>query len=263
MDDSWKEIPGPNSLTFSNLGQHNLQQQELESVPAPSGISPQAPAPPKPPRIETAAESGPAPAPSVAEGKVVPTASSKPGLKSAAPPPPTQQVAHVPSQSPSRSKDTFPAPGAPTKTAWSKEDDAKKAKHSGIALGLREIQEAEAKKAEARRAAERERAARNAVPATSPDEGPAFTASWGLPTSQTRNHTSPKEAQGSSPGTAAPSAPVWTAAAKVQPAKKTMKEIQEEEERRKKTAVKETAAAAARRAYADTTTKVRNWCTIC
>jgi len=142
------------------------------------------------------------------------------------------------------------------------EEEAKKPKSSGAGLGLREIQEAEAKKLEARKAAERERAARAATSATPAGEDTqSFTASWGLPTSRAgvRTDVSPKEGPATnSSSPPVPNAPVWTNTGKPQQTKKTMKEIQEEEERRKKMAIKETAAAvtAARRGYADTTNKV-------
>ena len=116
----------------------------------------------------------------------------------------------------------------------------------------------EARKAEQR---ERERAAR--ASSQSEDFQP-FTTSWGLPTSQAGARSNgvketPVASSLNSPAPA-PAAPVvWTNAAKVPVAKKTMKEIQEEEERKRKLAKekeKETVAAAARRAHADATTKV-------
>jgi PERQ amino acid-rich with GYF domain-containing protein len=152
-------------------------------------------------------------------------------------------------------------PSGPPKPAWSKEEEAKRSKPSGVALSLRDIQEAEAKKAEVRKAAERDRdratrASSSAVPA--PEEAQPFTASWGLPTSQAGVRAAPaKEAAAAASPTSGGAPAVWTNTAKPSATKKTMKEIQEEEEKRKKLATKETVAAAARRAYAESTSKVR------
>jgi PERQ amino acid-rich with GYF domain-containing protein len=147
------------------------------------------------------------------------------------------------------------SPSPVPKPAWATEDDAKKGKAS---LGLREIQEAEAKKAEARKIAERERLARALVstPPAVVDDAQPFTASWGLPTSQTGVRAAVTPRSGEAVATPAASAPVWTSTSTA-PAKKTMKEIQEEEERRKKMGLKDSmAATAARRGYAETTFKV-------
>jgi PERQ amino acid-rich with GYF domain-containing protein len=152
-------------------------------------------------------------------------------------------------------------PAVAPKAAWTKEEEAKRPKPSGVTLSLRDIQEAEAKKVEARKVAERDRAAlqrASSSTAPAPEEAQPFTASWGLPTSQTGVRATPAKetaaAAGSTPGAATA---VWTnATAKPTTTKKTMKEIQEEEEKRKKLASKETAAQAARRAYAESTSKV-------
>ncbi|KAJ7596763.1 hypothetical protein C8J56DRAFT_1021249 [Mycena floridula] len=152
---------------------------------------------------------------------------------------------------------TPPPLSASGKPAWSKDDETMKPKPSGVALSLREIQEAELKKAEARKVAERERerATRMLTAATPAEETQAFTASWGLPTSQAGARTATLPVKESNNTPSAQNVPVWTAAAKPT-APKTMKEIQEEEERRKKAAAKENAAAiAARRGYADTAHK--------
>ncbi|KAG6812057.1 hypothetical protein H0H92_004588 [Tricholoma furcatifolium] len=250
--EDWKTTTVPDSLTFSNLGQHNEQQQQLASAkeqaaqkPEPSDSAVVAPV------VE--AEAAPEPAPK-------PTTSSKSKSKTpSAQPVPAVKVPETPVVAQEASPIAPPATPAP-KAPWAKEDEGK-AKPSGISMSLRDIQEDEAKKAEARKAAERERerAARATAPvAENKDAGQAFTASWGLPTSQagSRPAASVKETAAST----AAAAPVWTNAAKVVTAKKTMKEIQEEEERRKKTAAKEpvatVAAAAARRLPADATQKV-------
>ena len=180
-------------------------------------------------------------------------------------PPQTSQAAAPKSTvaAPTPSSASVPKPPSPhpttsttqAKPAWSTpvigtDDEAKPTKHAG----LREIQEAEAKRAEARKLAEREkeRAARARI-AHPPEDTQAFTASWGLPISQAGTARSiAKEQVAASPSIT----PVWTNAAKPQQIKRTMKEIQEEEERRKKASSKETAATAARRAQGDSATKV-------
>lgn len=261
VDDGWREVPGPNSLTVSNLGQHNKMYEDVdeESNVAVSPIG------------ETEGEAATAPAPASEIPQPAPVA---PALAPAAPriEPPTLTApkAKVKSavreaQAPtlvSAQKSTPPAPipalKSPSpvpKPAWATEDDAKKGKAS---LGLREIQEAEAKKAEARKIAERERLARALVstPPAVVDDAQPFTASWGLPTSQTGVRAAVTPRSGEAVATPAASAPVWTSTSTA-PAKKTMKEIQEEEERRKKMGLKDSmAATAARRGYAETTFKV-------
>ncbi|RDB28984.1 hypothetical protein Hypma_015129 [Hypsizygus marmoreus] len=245
--ETWNEAPGHDSLTFSNVGQHNqqqqqeLQQQQPVDIPdttANASISeePQIPPPSEPiPPSEAPARAALG---VKSKGK---SAGQPPALKAA---PPTPQTSTEPS----------PPPTTP-KAAWSKEDE----KRLGVSVSLREIQEAEAKKAEARKVAERERerAARVAAPTGDAKDGTQpFTASWGLPTSQAgaRVAAPAKEAVASPVAT---TAPVWTTTIKSATTKKTMKEIQEEEEKRKKIAVKETTAAVAtRRAYAETTQKV-------
>jgi PERQ amino acid-rich with GYF domain-containing protein len=282
VDDVWREMPGPNSLTFSNLGQHNRLQQEEEE--AGLTVSPIEEDPPLLPAVQqTPTEPTPAvsttttvtalqlvtsvptmtttteiPAPAAPKARRKSTARDvQAAVTKVTPPPPPPAVIKSPS----------PVPVAvvvPPKPAWATEEDTKKQKGTGTTMSLREIQEAETKKTEARKVTEKERE-RLARAATSPpiaEETQPFTASWGLPTSQTgaRNVMSPKEASSTSPTSATTNAPVWTNAAPTPAAKKTMKEIQEEEERRKKLAVKESmASAAARRAYAETTVKVLQW----
>ncbi|KAH7883792.1 hypothetical protein F5I97DRAFT_1813828 [Phlebopus sp. FC_14] len=279
VDDVWKEIPGPNSLTFSNVGQHNkLQEQEEEAGDI--SVSPIEGVAPTPATQQLFAEPiHPVPAvitvpvpPVPSNSEPVTAATLKTRRKStvreaqgdaAVPkpvvPPPPPHTAGVKSPSPT------PATAVvPPKAAWATEEE-KKPKPTGATMGLREIQEAEARKAEARKAAEKERervARANAVVAVStPEESQAtFTGSWGLPTSQAgiRSVIPPKEAPASSSTpSVTPGVPVWMNSIPAPAAKKTMKEIQEEEERKKKTGVKESmASAAARRAYAETTVKV-------
>jgi PERQ amino acid-rich with GYF domain-containing protein len=262
-DDSWKDVtapiaqetPGPDSLTFSNLGQHNQQQLQQELKVPVSNHSP----------VEAQTTSEPvAPRPS----EVEPVQQDLPESSAAAPPPigktrrkvSTSQVQPPPIHTPSALSPVV----TQVKPAWSTDEEVKQAKPSGLSIGLREIQEAEAKKMEARRAAERERerAARYATSSSvNKDDIQPFTASWGLPTSQAgsaRNTANPKESSNVSSSNPTTSiSPVWTNNSNPPSTKKTMKEIQEEEERRKKTAVKETtAAAAARRVHAEPITKV-------
>lgn len=256
-EENWKEAPGTSSLTFSNVGQHNQQQQQPTPIDgAPNIVDVLDQSSPLVVDVALAATPDVAPKPTAApptksKGKSSNQASNQVAVPKPTPPAPAPPVVADPS----------PPPITP-KPAWTTEDEIKKSKPSGVSISLREIQEAEAKKAEARKVAERERdrAARAAAPVSEPkDDTQPFTASWGLPTSQAGSRSSasaPKDtAASSSPATP----PVWTTAAKPPATKKTMKEIQEEEERRKKTATKETTAAAARRAYAETTTKVSDF----
>ncbi|KAA1468404.1 hypothetical protein DENSPDRAFT_771496 [Dentipellis sp. KUC8613] len=252
-EEGWGPAHGPSSLTVSNLGQHNQQQEQEEALrthanePTPAEASEAT----KPAQAQAAARTPEPAAQSIAKSPRASGTQAAPAPVSTLTPPAPSQEAKTP---------TTPSSVAPTKPVWSTEEDKKKA--AGATPSLREIQEAETKKQEARKAAER--AARAAATATSSpaEETQSFTASWGLPTSKvnsTRTVPTAKETGASTPATpAAPNGPaaVWTNTAKPAVAKKTMKEIQEEEERRKKLATKETAAAAAtRRAYAETTTK--------
>ena len=161
---------------------------------------------------------------------------------------------------------TTPAPQEPSattapKAAWAKEEEPTKKKSTAPSISLREIQEAEAKKLELRKAAEREKEkmARASIVVDSKEDIPPFTASWGLPTSQTGSRTSVPIREAAPPAVQTPiAAPVWTTPVKQPTAKKSMKEIQEEEESRKKFAAKEVAVAqaAAKRGYAESTSKV-------
>ncbi|KAG9314550.1 hypothetical protein JVU11DRAFT_5350 [Chiua virens] len=283
VEDVWREMPGPNSLTFSNLGQHNkLQQQEEEEGTDDIVVSPVEDDVPvqldtQPAQAEstddvsasatTVASHSATPASTFTPTPVTQTLASKarrkstardlqaPASKVAAPPPATTIIKEQTSAS--------AAPAVQSKPAWIIDDDSKKQKGTGM-TSLREIQEAEVRKAEARKAAEKERERLSCANATSPnsaaEESQTFTSSWGLPTSQAgaRNVIPPKEtAPTGGPISATPAAPVWSNTSPAPTAKKTMKEIQEEEERRKKLAVRDNmATAAARRAYAETTVKV-------
>lgn len=281
VDDVWGEMPGPNSLTFSNLGQHNkLQQQEEEGAdnivvsPIEDTVAP--PPNTQPAQTESTnaipASATPIASPSVppeiipasipdTQGPIAPKARRKSTARDVQAP----ASKTAPPLTPTAVKDKPPAP-PPTadqpKPVWAVEDDSKKQKGGGATISLREIQEAEVRKSEARKAAEkeRERVARANIAGGNfvVEENQPFTSSWGLPTSQAgaRNQIPSKEAPTINSTTAAPAAPVWTNTTSPA-AKKTMKEIQEEEERRKKLPVKESmASAAARRAYADSTLKV-------
>ena len=240
-----KDTPAPDSLTFSNVGQHN-EQQRLAAVSKTTSTNAELVkhAHPTPIPDPSALVDIPKPAPPKSKSKV-----SVPPVPPSAPKGAAPGPQPVPEQTPSVSA---------SKLAWLKDDD-NKVKSSGSSISLREIQEAEAKKAEARKAVdrERERAARTVGQPSEVKESPSFTASWGLPTSQAgvalRVNGSNKDSN-ATPVTSAP--PVWTTAVKQNGAKKSMKEIQEEEEKRKKNAVKETAAAAARRAHPETSLKV-------
>ncbi|KAF8559289.1 hypothetical protein OG21DRAFT_1480668 [Imleria badia] len=280
VDDVWKEMPGPNSLTFSNLGQHNKLQQQEEEGGDDAVVPPMEDAVPLPPttqlaltestnaRVATKASQSGTPATTSAptpgtQGSTAQKARRKLTTRDVqaavpkVPPPPIPTVV----------KDQPPAPALPAaqpKPVWAVEDDSKKQKGAGVTLSLREIQEAEEREAESRKAAEkeRERSARANASASGnsvAEESQLFTSSWGLPTSQVgaRTQVPPKETSTNGSTSATPAAPVWTNATPAPTAKKTMKEIQEEEERRKKVAVKESmASAASRRGYAETTVKV-------
>ncbi|KAF7340057.1 GYF domain-containing protein [Mycena venus] len=248
IEEHWKEERG-HSLTFSNLGQHN---QQFTSIPDDGTKAPAQPVNEVAPPLET----------SEAEVPVKPTAVApqpvKARTKSNAAAQPVAQAPIIPAI-PAAVESTPAVTSGPAKAAWSKEEEAKKPKPSGVTLSLRDIQEAEAKKAEARKVAERDRdrAARaTSSTAPAPEEAQPFTASWGLPTSQAGVRAAPaaKEPAAASP-TGGSTPAVWTNAVKPAATKKTMKEIQEEEEKRKKMATKETAAQAARRAYAESTSK--------
>ena len=254
VSDGWTS----DSLTAANLGQHNRQQEEeaRQQETQPAAVE----SPGAEEQVVPEPATAPAPEPSAASQKKQRRKASDQAAASVSQPAAAKPAAAAPA-----TKAPSPPPAQlvePPKTpVWGTVDDDKK--KVTPALGLREIQEMEAKKLEARKATERERerAARTAALSASSEEVQKL--SWGLPTSQVGTHTSATAKEplapqaASSPTTLNP--PVWTNAAKTPVVKKTMKEIQEEEERRKKLAAKEkekeTVAAAARRAYADTTTK--------
>ena len=246
-EERWKDTPAPDSLTFSNVGQHN-EQQRLAAVSKTTSTNADLVkhVHPTPISEPSALMDVPKPTPPKSKSKV-----SVPPAPPSAPKGVAPGSQPIPEQTPSVSA---------SKLAWLK-DDENKIKSSGSSISLREIQETEAKKAEARKAVdkERERAVRTVGQPPEAKESSSFTASWGLPTSQAgvalRVNGANKDTA-STPVTSAP--PVWTTAVKQNGAKKSMKEIQEEEEKRKKNAVKETAAAAARRAHAETSQKVIN-----
>ncbi|KAH9964550.1 hypothetical protein BC827DRAFT_940967 [Russula dissimulans] len=270
IDDGWGHVPGPHSLTVSNLTQHTQQQESGEVFSRDSATALDSPVEPTSlqdtlPSLGQSFSISPPPEP--------PQQPARPGRKfsvqaNSAPPitpnpltPATTQPVKEPTPPPS-------TVSAPTKPVWLTEED--KRKSTGGPTSLREIQEMEAKKQETRKAAERERA-RAPAPAPASEDSQTFMASWGLPTFQVGAKTSVKDTAGaitpsasaptpasatiSSPTTSTPLAAVWTNTQKPG-AKKSMRDILEEEERRKKAASKESAAAtASRRAYAETTNK--------
>lgn len=260
--DEW--VDPEHSLTVSNLEQHNQQQHKPEGT----DVNLEGEVESVEPDLETVEEppTEAAPAPTAEEAPAIETpAPSKPRRKTPLDVKPSQSP-QPPIITPKTPTPPLPSLAPQVKAAWTKEEEAKILKSSGVAIGFREIQEAEAKKAEARKAAERERErAARAVAATPNEDSASFTASWGLPTSQVGRTNSGKDiSAGTSPNTAtATTQPVWTTVAKAPATKKTMKEIQEEEERRKKleaTKEKETVSSAARRAHAETANKVRLRC---
>lgn len=258
VDEGWGEEPGgPNRLTVSNLMQHtqqHQQQQRQSGTPAQAG-SPVAPRESTSERDTEAAKPVAPVAP--AEQQAEATLAAKSRRKSAA----QTQASTAKPQAPA-AEASSPATSIPARIApWSVDDD-KKSKPSGLAMGFREIQEAEAKRAEAVKTGDKTaRASATAPTSTAGEDAASFTTSWGLPSSKAGAARATKDANGAASPAAASTAsvtPVWSqAAAKAPTTKKTMKEIQEEEEKRKKaTKEKESAAATARRAYAETTTKV-------
>ncbi|TFK57684.1 hypothetical protein OE88DRAFT_1651547 [Heliocybe sulcata] len=252
VEEGWGDAGGANRLTVSNLMQHNEQQRQKEKTPVGGSPDPEE-------RAEAGAEPSPVP-------PVAPTAVDKAVPKKKSSQKRTQNASAEPVAPPSSASTNPASPivpgGVPAqKAAWTLDEE--KARPSGVAMGFREIQEAEAKRLEAQKAADKQREKeRLAKAAASPstEEAQPFVASWGLPTSQagaarTNGQTSKDAAAAATPGT--PVSAPWTNAVKPATTKKTMKEIQEEEEKRKKEAAKqkETAAAAVRRGYAETTTK--------
>ncbi|TFK30716.1 hypothetical protein FA15DRAFT_608163 [Coprinopsis marcescibilis] len=149
---------------------------------------------------------------------------------------------------------------AQAKSPWAKPD--KKKGKGPVTYSLREIQDAESKAAEARKAEREQDRVRLVASAASSngskDDIQHFTASWGLPTSQTGTRTTSGQKDPlASPQPPSVTPPVWTNAVKVATTKKTMKEIQEEEEARKTAAAKEpVATVAVKRGYAEHATKI-------
>jgi len=267
--DSWSTGDGTSSLTVSNLEQHNQQQlrpgpthpvlPEVVSVATESNLKT-----PGVPQQEVPAVQPPTDVQPITQDEALEPPATKPRKKSASPTKgivsqlqPQPQVQPQPSL-PIKPQATLSVSvhSPPVKTVWSKEDDGKKA--SGVSIGFREIQEAEAKQSEARKVAlERERAAvaaRNI--STSTDDSPVpTTTSWGLPTSQVQ--TGRKEP--TTTGSPTPAVPVWTNVVKPPATKKTMKEIQEEERRKKveqQVQEKEVINVPVRRSHAETVSKV-------
>jgi PERQ amino acid-rich with GYF domain-containing protein len=270
--DGWSTGDGTSSLTVSNLEQHN--QQQLRPEPTLSVLPEVVPAAtesnlltPEAPQRDVPAVKPPTDIPPVAQDEALEPPATKPRKKPVSPakgtvsqPQPQPQVQQQPQPSlPSKPQATpsVSLHSPPVKTVWSKDDDGKKA--SGVSIGFREIQEAEAKQSEVRKVAlERERvatAARNISTPTDDPPVPTIT-SWGLLTSQVQ--TGRKEP--TSVGSPTPAVPVWTNVVKPPTTKKTMKEIQEEERRKKaeqqQTQEKETINAAVRRSHAEAVSKV-------
>ena len=259
--DGWSAGEGTSSLTVSNLEQHNQQQLRPEST---LPVLPEAVSVATEPNLHIAevpqqdvvmvqlpADISPTTRDETSEPPI-----TKPRKKSI-PPAKGIIVQPQPQQQPSKSQVTSVSIHSPTvKTVWSKDDDGKKP--SGVSIGFREIQEAEAKQSEARKAAlERDRVVAASRNINTPiDDSPVpTTTTWGLPTSQVQ--TSRKEP--ASAGSQTPTIPVWTNVVKPQ-ATKTMKEIQEEERRRKMehqhVQEKETVNTPVRRSHAETVSKV-------
>lgn len=270
VEDGWGHVPGPHSLTVSNLTQHTQQQESGEDFSCENAVTVDSPVEPTAlpehvqPPIQSPSIPGPAEPPQQPRRPIRKFSVQTNIPQPATPTTPTSAITQ-PTKEPTPSSSTV---SAPTKPVWSTEDE--KNKSTGGPTSLREIQEMEAKKQEARKAAERERARASVAAAAVPSEDPqTFTASWGLPTSQVGAKTPSKETVGgivpssssmspmASSAVSAQSTPaaVWTNAQK--PAtKKSMRDILEEEERRKKAAAKDlVASAAARRAYAESTNK--------
>ena len=277
IDGGWGHVPGPHSLTVSNLTQHTQQQESSEVFARESAAALDSPLEPPTPLqdalpqpAQSSSISGP---PESAPQLAKPSRKVSVQTNSAQPTTPTP-LTPVATQPAKESTPPPPAVSVSIKPVWSTEDDKKKS--FGGPTSLREIQEMEAKKQEARKAAERERSRAPATAAAPVSEdSQTFTASWGLPTSQVGAKSSAKDTPGimvpsasaststsvilSSPTnpSSAPPVAVWTNTQKP-PAKKSMRDILDEEEKRKKAAFKEPIAAiASRRAYAETTSKVR------
>lgn len=265
--DDWPTGDGTSSLTVSNLEQHNQQQLRpgptLPVLPEATSVTAQSNLPTPEVRQQGALTVQPQ---AGTQDETLELPATKPRKKSASPTKgtvtqlqPQQQAQQQQLQPSAPSKPpviSVPVHSPTVKTVWTKDDDRKKP--SGVSIGFREIQEAEAKQSEARKAAlelERATAAIRNVNTPAEDSPVPTTTSWGLPTSQVQ--TGRKEP--TSVGSPAPAVPVWTNVVKP-PATKTMKEIQEEERRRKvgqqQAQEKETLSAAVRRSHAEALSKV-------
>jgi len=270
--DGWSTGDGTSSLTVSNLEQHNQQQLRPEPTPpvlpeAVSVVTESKPHAPEVPQQDVHTVQPPIDVPPVTQGETLEPPVSKPHKKSVSsakatvsqlqPQPQVQQQPHSSLPSKSQVITLVPVHPPPVKAAWSKDEDGKRG--SGVSIGFREIQEAEAKQSEARKATlERERATAAARNVTTPtDDSPVpTTTSWGLPTSQVQ--TGRKEPTPA--GSPTPAVPVWTSVVKPPTTKKTMKEIQEEERRKKveqqQAQEKEVINATVRRSHAEAVAKV-------
>ena len=270
--DGWPTGDGTSNLTVSNLEQHN--QQQLRPEPAlpvlPEAVSVTTESnlhtPEVPPQDVLDAQPL-TDVPPITQDEALEPPVNKPRKKSVSPTkatvsqlqPQPQIQQQLPPSLPNKPQATPSVSVHPlsAKTVWSKDDDGKKP--SGVSIGFREIQEAEAKQSEARKAAlERERVTtvtRNTNTPTEDSPVPTTT-SWGLPTSQVQiNRKEPISA-----GSPTPVVPVWTNVVKPPAVKRTMKEIQEEERRKKleqqQTKEKEAVSVAARRSHAEAVSKV-------
>ena len=270
--DGWSTGDGTSNLTVSNLEQHNQQQLHPEpTLPVlPEAVSATTESnlhAPEVPQQNALAVQPPTDTLPATQGDALESPATKPRKKPASPAkamvsqlqpqPQVQQQSQPTLITKSQVAPLVSVQSPLVKTVWSKDDDGKRA--SGVSIGFREIQEAEAKQSEARKTAlERERVAAAARNISTPtDDSPApTTTSWGLPTSQVQ--TGRKEPV--SAGSPTPAVPVWTNVVKPPATKKTMKEIQEEERRKKveqqQAQEKEITNAAMRRSHTEAVSKV-------
>jgi PERQ amino acid-rich with GYF domain-containing protein len=165
VDNGWGHVPGPHSLTVSNLTQHTQQQESGEDFSCDDAVTVDSPVEPTtlPEHVQPPIQSSSIPGP--AEPPQQPHRPSRKFSVQTNPPQPTtpttpNSAITQPTKEPTPSSSTV---SAPTKPVWSTEDD--KNKSTGGPTSLREIQEMEAKKQEARKAAERERARATAAAA--------------------------------------------------------------------------------------------------
>ena len=258
--DGWSTGDGTSNLTVSNLEQHNQQQLRPEPtlpvLPEAVSVAESNLDTPEAPQQGAFTAQPSTDIPTATPDEVLEPPAAKPRKKSVPPTKATVSPLQQQPRPPAPSKPQAVSVQPPAKTVWSKDDDGKKV--SGVSIGFREIQEAEAKQSEVRKAVlERERAAAAARNTNTPTDDPPAptTTSWGLPTSQVQ--TGRKEPTSTRSPT--PATPVWTNVVKPPATKKTMKEIQEEERRKKleqQVQEKEITNAAARRSHAETASKV-------